>query len=444
MAGVQGSATTRKQQLIRKLAGLIVRGVYRRVDVVRTDDVVNGPQMSVSNHFGGFSDPLLLVYAMPRLPRIIARDVIWQYPVVGWLMRWVGAIPVHKPEDRGPGSNDAMFASAYEGLEEGASLMIFPEGITRDEPSIARIKTGAARIVLGAREKGVTGIKITPAGIHYEDKAALRSSVSVHVGRPLDLDADISTFVEPGADTGPSNRTAVRSLTDEIEQRLRRVAPDFGDWEEARTMTHGAEILLRTLADEPAADPPLAARDAIANHLGRKPDSVKTEVVTAVSHYERLLSDLGVTDAELLSGMTGGRLLRRLIGRLLLSIVLLPFALVGAAINWIPYLIVKGVGLLRVAPAVQATIKPMTAIVAFGLTWGVVVWGVSREYGLGGAMLAVLLIPVYLAAVIVFSERVAGLWTALQAWRGLRAASGSEDIIAATRREVVGTLVRSL
>ena len=72
--------------------------------------------------------------------------------------------------------------------------------------------------------------------------------------------------------------------------------------------------------------------------------------------YQQELSDLGLTDAQLLSGMTGRHFLWRLIGWLILSVVLLPFAFVGVVINWIPYLIVKAVGLMRAAPAMMATV----------------------------------------------------------------------------------------
>lgn len=435
----------RRERMIRKIASLMVRGVYRRVEVYRAPaDLSGDPQLSVSNHFGGFADPLLLIYAMPRVPRIIARDVIWKIPVARSVMKWVRAIPVHKREDKGPGSNDVMFASAYEALEERSHLMIFPEGITRDEPSIAPIKTGAARIALGARASGVDGIEITPAGIHYENKAALRSDVSVLVGPPLDLDAAVEQLVPAGEDAGPANRALVRSLTDDIERRLRHVAPDFSDWEEARTLTRGAEMLLRSVADDPAAPVPVAARDYVAGYLGRKPDDEKRQITEAIETYGDALSDLDITDAQLQSGMTGRRFLWRLIGWLVLSVVLLPFAVVGVLVNWIPFLVVKAVGLLRVAPAVLATLKPISAILAFGLAWGVVGWGAFRDFGASGAALALLLMPVYLAAVIVLTERVQTLWTAFRAWRGLSRSARADDIIEVQRREAISALSEAL
>jgi 1-acyl-sn-glycerol-3-phosphate acyltransferase len=438
---VRGS---RRERFIRKLAGLLVRGVYRRVDVYRSDDVADGPQLSVSNHFGGFADPLLLIYAMPRVPRVVARDVIWKYPVVRSVMNWAGAIPVHKPEDRGPGSNDVMFRSAYEALDGGSHVVIFPEGITRDEPSIGRVKTGAARIVLGARAQGTAGIRITPAGIHYEDKASLRSDVSVLVGNSIDLDATIGDYAAPGEDEGPDNRDAVRNLTGVIEDKLRRVAPDFADWREARALTTGSEILLRTLADDPREDIPTADRDALAGHLGRKPADVKESVVAGVNQYTEQLSDLGLDDAQLLSGMTGTRFLWRSIGWLLLTVLLFPFALIGAALNWIPYLLVKAVGLLRVAPAVLSTVKPLSAILFFGITWGLALWRAFGEWGFRGVLLAAMLLPLYLAAVIVFVEKAQILWGSLMRWRRLRRARSSSDLIASARREVLDALVEAL
>lgn len=211
---------------------------------------------------------------------------------------------------------------------------------------------------MGARANGVEGITINPAGIHYEDKASLRSSVTVLIGQPIDVDIALMDDVRPGEDQGPDNRSAVRSFTDAIEIALRRVAPDFSNWEEARILTIGAEILLRTLADDPADEVPKAARDALAGHLGRASTEAKDQVVAAVSQYDNDLSDFGLSDATLLSGMTGRRFLWRSFGLLLLTIVLIPFALVGAVINAIPYLLVKAVGLLRAAPAMLSTIKP--------------------------------------------------------------------------------------
>ena len=214
----QGPARlSRRERILKNIVRLAVRLVYRSVEVRQcAGETASGPQLTVSNHFGGFADALIQAHALDRVPRFIARDVIWRYPVARQIMQFVRAIPTHKPEDKGPAGNDQMFSSTYEALGEGDLVMIFPEGITVDDPAMARIKTGAARIALGARASGVEGIQIIPSGIHYDDKAALRSKVWVNVGMPLDLDVEIDRYASPGTPQDASNRDAVRALTAEI------------------------------------------------------------------------------------------------------------------------------------------------------------------------------------------------------------------------------------
>jgi glycerol-3-phosphate O-acyltransferase / dihydroxyacetone phosphate acyltransferase len=429
---------SRKGRFVRKLATAAVRALYRRVDVYRgSEPLTAGPELTVANHFGGFADPLLLLAVLPRPAAILARDLIWRIPVVGWIMNRLGAIKVHKPEDGG-GSNDEMFADAHAALAEGRHVMIFPEGVTRDDPSIAAIKTGAARIVLGARTRGTAGIAVTPAGIHYEDKAALRSSVSIHVGRPLWLDGSA-----PALGGGPGDaddREAVRRLTDEIETRLRRVAPDFVDWHEARALTDAAEMVLRSLQPDPARPVPIAQRDVVAGHLGRRPPGRRAEVLEAVDAYERDLEAVGLTDAQLLAGVSGTRFLWSLLGWLVLTLVLAPFALIGLAVNLVPGLIVRAVGLVRAAPAMMATLKPMAAIVAFGITWGLVVWQAVARLGPAGGAAIALLLPVYGWTLIFVSEHAALLWRAFRSWRGTRSPGELRDVLADDRSRVVAAV----
>ena len=105
--------------------------------------------------------------------------------------------------------------------------------------------TGAARIAIGARAHGVDGITIVPLGIHYEDKAALRSRVLVNVGQPLELDELLGGDASDNSIT-PADHIAVANVTHQIDVALRRVAPDFEDWNEARLLAAGADIALRT------------------------------------------------------------------------------------------------------------------------------------------------------------------------------------------------------
>ncbi len=430
---------SRKDRFIAKLADFLVRAVYRDVEVHwAVPPPVAGPQLTVSNHFGGLSDALVLLHALPRRPGIVARDVIWKTPVVGRLMDWIGGIPVHKPDDGAVASaNDQMFASCYRALRDGGHLLIFPEGVTRNEPSIAEVKTGAARIALGARSSGAEGIRVMPVGIHYEDKAALRSRLVVIGEVPLDLDEMVGEGAGVGRPVTAEDRDAVRTLTDEIEVRLRRAAPDFEDWEETRALTTGAEVALRSRMDDPRDPVPIGLRDRLANVLADRSLEQRRVIGDAVASYRGALDGAGLTDGEVCQRVTTGRLAFSLVWQALVGLLLLPFAAAGAVINFVPYLIVKAVGLLRVSPSMFATVKPAAAIVSFGLTWAVWIWWAFSVFDLGGAAAAVVLLPFYLGAVIVVVEHGVLAWRLVRRWRAGGELRRLDDQLAAEREAVV-------
>lgn len=418
MTDESAASPTRKDRVIAKLVDFLIRAIFRDVQVhwpVRPSE--DAPQLTVSNHFGGLSDGLVLLYAMPRRPGIVARDLIWKVPVVGRLMSWIGGIPVHRAEDGAAGSaNDQMFGSCYDALRQGGNLLIFPEGVTRNEPSIAPVKTGAARIALGARASGAQGILIAPVGIHYENRAALRSRVVVNGGVPLDLDAAVGEYAGADDSVSADDRSAVRDLTDEIDRLMRDAAPDYGDWSEARALTDAADITLRAHLDNPSDAVPIGLTDRLANVLAARPPERRDAIVDAVTSYQQDLEALGVTDADVQGRISTGGLMVSLVIQAVVALILLPFALVGALINLLPALVVKATGLLRMAPSMAATVKPAAAIVAFGITWGAVIWFAVSNFGVGAGAAAVVLLPVYLAAVLLLSDRLVLVGRLIRRW----------------------------
>lgn len=430
-----------RPSLLKRLVDLAVGLLYRSVEVFRHPTATfSGPTIVIANHFGGLADALLLVAALDDVPRILARDRIWRIPLVRRLMDAVGAIPVHKPEDRStPVSNADMFTAAYAALADGDTILIFPEGITVDDPRIARLKTGAARIALGARADGVAGIQIVPIGLHYEDKAALRSRVSVIVGEPVDLDATLAAM---GVDAPtPDDRDLVRTLTDTFERRLREVAPDFENWREATDLTFAAEVALRAASADPDRPVSLAERDRLANRLAQAPPEDRAGILAAVERYRRDLEAVGMSDRGTYRGMGTAEFLRHVAGTLLLGAILVPFALVGIATSIPPLLVIFGLGKLPVSPAVKATLKPAAALVLFPLAWGVAAWRIVFEHlGPIWTIVAIGLVPLYLVAGIVITERVVLLWRALRAWRGRKGLREAAERIAAGRAAVVAAV----
>jgi len=434
----------RSDRIIKRLVGWMVAGLYHRVEVRQPHDLTAaGPELANASHFGGFVDPVLLIYAMDRVPRFIARDVIWKFAPARWVMNWVGAIPVHKPEDKeARTSNDQMFASTYKALHKGQLVCIFPEGITVDDPQIAAIKTGSARIVLGARADGVEGIRILSAGIHYQNKAALRSDVFVNIGWSIDLDADIDRYVEPGMSADGSNRDAVKKLTADMEANLRQAAPDFEDWTTAQSLTNAASVALRP-QDGSSLDIGLAERERLAAMIDES--AGVQPVIDAMDIYQTDLDALGLNDRAYVGGLNRYSVFSwYLVKTLVIGLLLLPFALVGLIINAIPMAIVWLIGRIKVADAMMATIKPMGALLAFVVTWGVVLWWVWSNVGTEAMAAALILLPVYLFALIAWTERLVLLAKAIRGFAKSRSAKDVFDQLADDRRAVVEAVAQAV
>jgi 1-acyl-sn-glycerol-3-phosphate acyltransferase len=90
---------------------------------------------------------------------VLKRELI-ALPVVGWLIRLAGDIPV----DRGSRTDAVrMLNECAETLRRGLSVMVFPEG-TRNETSVGPFKSGAFRLAI--RE----GVPILPLAVSGSER----------------------------------------------------------------------------------------------------------------------------------------------------------------------------------------------------------------------------------------------------------------------------------
>ena len=114
-------------------------------------------------------------------------------------------MPIYRRRDGADtADNESMFEACHEVLAEGAHLLIFPEGEVHREPAMLPLKTGAARIALGAAaDAGARGITIVPVGMVYDDKGRFRSQAAIHVGKPIEVDDWVERYRADEHDDGP-------------------------------------------------------------------------------------------------------------------------------------------------------------------------------------------------------------------------------------------------
>lgn len=418
---------------MRRLIAWVARAasffLFRRVEVVGRGEVVKGrATVLVANHFNGFVDPVVLGMALGRLPRFIAKATLTKVPGVGPLLRSLGVVFVQRRADgEGTGENVSAFHECHEALAKGDVVCIFPEGTTHDRPRLDPIRTGAARIAIGARAAGVTDLVVVPVGLTYPDKLAVRSSVLVEFGPPIEL----GDVVPP--DATEDDHEAVRRLTDVIDERLRAVSPDFEDMEDWLTFELAAEVATRD--DGPGS---LIDRSRAARSVAEAPVAARDGVRTAVGRYAALLTSLRLTDTEVADRPTARNVLWSAVVAGVLVAVLGSLVVATAAVNVVPFLLVFGASLRTTTPITKGTVRVLVGLVAFPLAW--IVGGVLAVDGALAVTLAVVLAAVGAAATVALVERAVIFARRVVAWYVSHQRVAALDGLQAVRADVTGAV----
>lgn len=443
------------------LARLALRGFYRRVEVVGVEHVPRDvPLLVVANHFNALLDAVLLMHALGRLPRFVAKAALWR-PVWARPLLWLaGMVPVQRRQDGGDTTaNHGMFSSTARELAGGRTVALFPEGGLSPVPRLRPLRTGAARIALGARRAGSEGLRILPVGLVYEDTIALRSRALVRIGPAVDLDAEIARATarddattpptdaldttEPalGGDPGPEDQTAVRGLTELLEQRLRALAPAYRDELEAAALGRAADLAQQPTEQLPPPEVPLAAQQELARRLADAPEDERAALIDHVARYELGLSLVGLKDPQLVAGLRPGRLALLFLTTLARLAVLAPFALVGGAINALPYWGVHWSGRFVANPALRASARLLAGVVLFPPAWFLVAWLAPWDQWWARAGMVAAAPALGLVAVRALEEVV----SVRRTWRGLIARierRGTLDSLHGQRRDLVARIGR--
>lgn len=411
-------------QLVRWLARGLLLGFFNRVEITGRSHLAHGrPTLVVANHFNGFVDPVVLAVALEGLPRFVAKASLRKVPLLGALMGLVGVVFIERPQDNeGTGENVDAFADCRRALAGGDVVAIFPEGTTHDEARLAPVKTGAARIALGARAGGLEDLVIVPVGLTFHDKLALRSAVLVRIGTPIALDtvvpalaADLHRGDEGRVDESADNHELVRDLTAEITSGLRAVAPDFDDVEEWHALEYAAEVALRHPGKP---EPDLADRVVLAHRLGQTAAEVRRNVRRSIADYNLSLTLAHLHDREVAVGLSNVSLLTSAATAALAVGLLGPIALSGLAVNAIPLLLVLLASSRVKVPVTKGTVRVLVALVAFPITWMIAAYPVSDQWGLRFLLAATYALGGFFAMIV--TEQAITLFRRILAWRSIR------------------------
>jgi len=146
----------------------------------------SGPALIVANHLSTTETLALarLITGHHRFPHFLAKAEVFDWPVVGWLLRMARQIPVLRGTANAAGSLDGATAE----FERGHLVVIYPEGrLTRTQdlgPGPGR--SGAARLALAN-----PGVPLIPVGMWGARPGRRhlfhRHRVTLMVGAPIDV-----------------------------------------------------------------------------------------------------------------------------------------------------------------------------------------------------------------------------------------------------------------
>jgi 1-acyl-sn-glycerol-3-phosphate acyltransferase len=211
--------------LLRWITGIALHWFYNDIRIVDAQKIpVDGPLLIAANHQNALVDSLIVGWLVPRRVTMTAKATLADNPLIAILFRMLHVVPLRRasdevrkqnglPVDRS--RNTQAFEEIFKLLERNGALLIFPEGKSHNEAGLEPLKTGLARVALQARDEyRITGLRILPLGLVFQDKGTPGTAVRAHVGAVIEIDS--------------WRGTDHTTLTREIADRLRAVSEDAG------------------------------------------------------------------------------------------------------------------------------------------------------------------------------------------------------------------------
>ncbi|HEV2880032.1 MAG TPA: lysophospholipid acyltransferase family protein [Pyrinomonadaceae bacterium] len=400
------------RRLVHLILSIALRLFFRRIEIGGARYVPpDEPLIFVSNHPNGLIDPALIFCALPRRISFLAKSTLFRIPVIKFLVNAVESLPLYRrvDTDEDLSKNRLTFEQCHALLGQNRCIALFPEGVSHNATRLMPVKTGAARIALGAISvaQPATGegyattplrtLKIVPVGLYYTSKTSFRSEALIRFGVPIEARA-----VRLDAQGEPP-REAVKELSSRIEESLLEVTLNVEDDEELEVVSKAQELfsslyeslsLRQTLSAEfdlrrRIAEKLLPAAAAAAG-AGKGESTLRGRLLK----HEEELGALGI-DAENLSLLTHTRwnVFRHFLLRGALVLLLLPLSIPGALLHLPAFLacdllsrFYRRHGVDEIAP----TVKILAAIALMPLTWLVVA---ALSYFRWGWRVALLALP---------------------------------------------------
>lgn len=197
---------------------------FRKEHILGLENVPdNGtPVVVVSNHQNCLNDPLCVCLQLTdRRMNFIARANVFKVPIFNKALRAMGLLPAYRMSHEGLGAvskNQETFDDAGAALNDGETLMLFPEADHQDKRWLGTFKLGYLRIAFAAAEKNdfKQDIMILPSCNHYSNYFHARTDMLIRFGKPISLQPYYERYKEAPRETMVEINKIVRAAIQEM------------------------------------------------------------------------------------------------------------------------------------------------------------------------------------------------------------------------------------
>ncbi|MBX9769349.1 MAG: lysophospholipid acyltransferase family protein [Bdellovibrionales bacterium] len=343
----------------------VIRLFYRRIEFHQTHRIPDGAAVFALNHVNALVDPGLLVCFQKRPISFLAKSTLFKIPVIGWIVKGLGCIPVFRKQD-GENSRDNLktFQLVADLLSGGGAMAIFPEGTSHDEHRLKPIKSGAVRMAMSAATRRTEPVWIVPGGLFYTNKVTFRSEVLVIFGEPMQVPSI------PESD--PTFRETMKQLNQELEARIRKLILEADDSKLLELYRFAEKIwTVHNASDIPSLKERYERRKQIQSlyeHLGAEsPERLKQFRTRIEALYERYRHH----DSQWVRFTNPKRDTAGLFLQFSSWFFLAPFGLIGGLLHFPIYLITGLIAwkMARGEKDMVITIQIFATLVLFPLFW---------------------------------------------------------------------------
>jgi 1-acyl-sn-glycerol-3-phosphate acyltransferase len=188
----------------------------------------HGPVILASNH-ASFLDPPLVGAGLPREINYLARESLFRYPGIGWLLRAVNSVPVNRD-----GGGGAGLKAILDRLLKGGGIILFPEGTRTRDGQLQPARSGVGLTVIKSTAP-VVPVRVcgTFQAFGRHVRFPRPHPVTVTYGQPM-------LFEKLRAEAKTASRPRQKEIYQEVADEIMAAIADLGPEPAQPAANHGS------------------------------------------------------------------------------------------------------------------------------------------------------------------------------------------------------------